>query len=268
MLPQKRPVTNETTKASAMQTSGHQRPRDTRPQARKKRILARAAALSSQHEGIRCEHIKELIRDAAACGINIEREIFLAAYGDPEGRKYWESHLSESLSLADFADLLSAHLVGQDAEESQNAIIAALEYSRGERLVPFFGGWDPRADVQWLLDKPKRAHLVPLSLRLFLSTENRASFAQTTGPGLVSWSPAKRGRKPETLNRVQQAMRSDIQSGRHTEASLKSMLEKNLAEQYGVSRDTARKARAMVLSKKVENSNRHKKRQTTNSDID
>jgi DNA-binding GntR family transcriptional regulator len=43
-------------------------------------------------------------------------------------------------------------------------------------------------------------------------------------------------------------MRNDIQHGRHTVAELENMLEKNLATNYGVSRDTARKARKAVLS--------------------
>lgn len=42
-------------------------------------------------------------------------------------------------------------------------------------------------------------------------------------------------------------MRNDIQHGRHTVAELENMLEKNLATNYGVSRDTARKARDAVL---------------------
>jgi DNA-binding GntR family transcriptional regulator len=43
-------------------------------------------------------------------------------------------------------------------------------------------------------------------------------------------------------------MRDDIQQGRRPVAELKNMLEKNLQEAYGVSRDTARKARRVVLS--------------------
>jgi DNA-binding GntR family transcriptional regulator len=48
-------------------------------------------------------------------------------------------------------------------------------------------------------------------------------------------------------------MRSDIQRGRRTVAELESMLEKNLSANYGVSRDTARKARTAVLSEFAEN---------------
>jgi DNA-binding GntR family transcriptional regulator len=48
-------------------------------------------------------------------------------------------------------------------------------------------------------------------------------------------------------------MRNDIQQGRRTLAELEIMLEKNLSELYGVSRDTARKARRAVLSEFGEN---------------
>jgi DNA-binding GntR family transcriptional regulator len=42
-------------------------------------------------------------------------------------------------------------------------------------------------------------------------------------------------------------MRSDLQQKRHTVAQLENMLEKDLSANYGVSRDTARKARKAVL---------------------
>jgi DNA-binding GntR family transcriptional regulator len=48
-------------------------------------------------------------------------------------------------------------------------------------------------------------------------------------------------------------MRSDIQQGRCTVPALKDMLEKNLSENYGVSRDVARRARNAVLSEFGEN---------------
>jgi len=48
-------------------------------------------------------------------------------------------------------------------------------------------------------------------------------------------------------------MREDVRQGRRTVAELKKMLEKELASTYGVSRDTARKARNAVLSEFGEN---------------
>jgi len=79
-------------------------------------------------------------------------------------------------------------------------------------------------------------------------------------PGAASKSPVEaglrrpRGAKPKKLEQVKEAMRNDIGQGRRTPAELSSMQEKELAAEYGVSRDTARKARKAVLSEFVENS--------------
>ena len=78
-------------------------------------------------------------------------------------------------------------------------------------------------------------------------------------PCAASKSPVKaglgrpRGAKPKKLEQVKEAMRNHIQQGRRTVAELSSMREKELAAEYGVSRDTARKARKAV-SEFVENS--------------
>ena len=73
----------------------------------------------------------------------------------------------------------------------------------------------------------------------------------------------KRGSRANKLEQVKEAMRRDIRDGRHTTASLDDALEKNLATDYGVSRDTARKARTAVLSEFVDNPN---SRQTATND--
>jgi hypothetical protein len=56
-----------------------------------------------------------------------------------------------------------------------------------------------------------------------------------------------RGRNPKKLNSTKEAMRADIRQGRLTAAVLETMIEITLAENYGVSRETARKARNAVL---------------------
>jgi hypothetical protein len=66
-----------------------------------------------------------------------------------------------------------------------------------------------------------------------------------------------RGARPKKLERVKEAMRNDIRQGRRTWAELSDMHEKDLAAEYQVSRDTARKARNAV-SEFVENSIRGK----------
>jgi hypothetical protein len=64
----------------------------------------------------------------------------------------------------------------------------------------------------------------------------------------------KTGPRPKKLEETKQTMRTEIANGQQTVAGLRDMLEKNLASHYGVSRDTARKARNEVLSEFVENS--------------
>jgi hypothetical protein len=77
--------------------------------------------------------------------------------------------------------------------------------------------------------------------------------------GAASKSPVEaglrrpRGPKPKKLEQVKEAMRNDIRQGRRTVAELSNTLEKDLAAEYDVSRDTARKARKAV-SEFVENS--------------
>jgi len=57
----------------------------------------------------------------------------------------------------------------------------------------------------------------------------------------------RRGARPQKFEQASNAIRDDIQHGRRTVADLENMLEKNLATNYGVSRDTAPKARNAVL---------------------
>jgi Bacterial regulatory proteins, gntR family len=59
--------------------------------------------------------------------------------------------------------------------------------------------------------------------------------------GETTWTSKKR-------DQVKEAMREDIRLGRQTPVGLRDMLEKDLVADYGVSRETARKARDAVLS--------------------
>jgi hypothetical protein len=72
-----------------------------------------------------------------------------------------------------------------------------------------------------------------------------------------SAGPARRrGPRPLTLERTINTMRTDIEEGRRSVAEIQNMLEKRLSEIYGVSRDTARRARNSVLSEFRENNPR------------
>jgi hypothetical protein len=63
----------------------------------------------------------------------------------------------------------------------------------------------------------------------------------------------RRGPKPKKLRRVKAAMRDDIQQQRRSVADLQDMPEKTLAETYGASRDTVRKARTAIVFEFVGN---------------
>jgi hypothetical protein len=68
----------------------------------------------------------------------------------------------------------------------------------------------------------------------------------------------RRGPKPKKFEKTKQAMECDIQQGRLSIPDLDAMLEKEMEERYGVSRDTAREARKATLSEFAEKSNSDK----------
>jgi hypothetical protein len=138
-----------------------------------------------------------------------------------------------------------------------------------------------RNDIDWERSRPRKPWLVrrerfrqpgywELALLMVSRTDVRTVFCAAGQPaetarlsderavtspsrkqapvGPAAGSARRRGARPKKFERVCDAMRSDIQQGRRTVAELATMLEKNLSETYGVSRDTARKARRAVLS--------------------
>jgi hypothetical protein len=163
-------------------------------QALKQQFFDRAKALSKQPEIFRCDQVALVIGDMLAFRVRDEAEIFQIVYGDPSGRRYWNAHLSESISIFKLAHILSGHLA-ESVEQWEMARIAIIRAFRdaaeaGESwfvgqtahlLTTDHGQPDfkeiakvklhPRAAIEWLLSKPKREHLVPESLRRFLQSE-------------------------------------------------------------------------------------------------
>jgi hypothetical protein len=72
--------------------------------------------------------------------------------------------------------------------------------------------------------------------------------SSSPGSSAPGGSARRRGARPQKFEQVCGAMRDDLRQGRRTPAQLKDMLEKDLAATYGVSRDTARRARTAVLA--------------------
>jgi hypothetical protein len=80
-----------------------------------------------------------------------------------------------------------------------------------------------------------------------VATKGTHSIAASPIPA-PTHSARPRGRRPKKLDQVKEAIREDIRLGQKTPDGLRDMLEKDLAAGYGVSRDTARRARDAVLS--------------------
>jgi hypothetical protein len=75
----------------------------------RERLLALARAAGSLEPVRQRNAVKGLIRDSLWSRTCSPTEILEAAYGDPEGRQYWELWLFEPLRVYQFADLLAVH---------------------------------------------------------------------------------------------------------------------------------------------------------------
>jgi hypothetical protein len=96
--------------------------------------------------------------------------------------------------------------------------------------------------TQWLV---RSGYYLPTFWRIETNNDAPGS-AQRPGNRLVG-SAGRRGPRPNKRQQVKDAMWGDLQQNRCSVADLQKALEKTLAETYGVSRDTARKARTEVV---------------------
>jgi Bacterial regulatory proteins, gntR family len=123
-----------------------------------------------------------------------------------------------------------------------------FDWTHSRPLKPWSIGPVPPQHYTWISPWQDR----PISLIELSTADVNSVFCGDTKPNpsdehLVN--PRSAGRKPRKLERVKEAMKRDIRDGKHTATTLRNMREKNLAEEYDVSRDTVRKARDQVLSK-------------------
>jgi hypothetical protein len=164
----------------------------------KQKFVDRARSLSKESENSRSTLMTALIAESVGLGVAGESEYFTPAYGDPTGSDYWNAYLSEPMRVGAFAYLLSVHLPlnPEQFESAKIAITLALRdaAAAGERL--FVGNFAPllafesakrdfsvlidvrvrpRAAVEWLLSKPRREHLIPGSLRIFVKDRSMSS---------------------------------------------------------------------------------------------
>jgi hypothetical protein len=122
---------------------------------------------------------------------------------------------------------------------------ADFDWARSRPIKPWSIGPMPGQHYYW------NGGNRPISLIELSTADVTSVFSGETRPNPSDEYPANlrsAGRKPRKLERVKEAMKRDIQAGKHTATTLRDMLEKNLAAEYNVSRDTVRKARDQVLS--------------------
>jgi hypothetical protein len=92
-----------------------------------------------------------------------EADIFQAAYGDPEGRDYWQAWLFEQRPAPELADLLATHVAENDDElhRIKRVIVDSLE---GYSLDDTFDR------TLWLFENPNTRQFIPESLARLLMT--------------------------------------------------------------------------------------------------
>ena len=130
-------------------------------------------------------------------------------------------------------------------------------FDRGRHAVPceFWATTDADGVLMsgsyWPFGKPRAWHEQRPSYPLcFLESQLAKLLSGDPKPLPRLRQAGRRGRKPTKLEQVKEAMRRDFLQGNQ----LQNMREKELAAKYGVSRDTARKARDAVVPKIVDQS--------------
>ena len=136
-----------------------------------------------------------------------EADIFLAAYADREGTKYWEAWLFEPMSKREFIDLLAAHSA-RSADEFD--ILSRQLLKRALVQAPDLCG---RAEAEWLLKNPNTEALVPRSLRRWLQLgEPPVDSLRAEAPDVAANDHKTRGTRrkgpvPGTTDKVAQERR-------------------------------------------------------------
>lgn len=116
-----------------------------------------------------------------------EAEIFQAAYGDPLGCDYWRAWLSEPFRPQRVADLIATHAAPSEPlfQCIEGQIFSVL-------LTANFA--NTSSAIGWLIFTPHIAHLVPASLREYLSGASKTA-ADTGQPVKKTGRPSGTGRE-------------------------------------------------------------------------
>jgi hypothetical protein len=166
--------------------------------AHRERLLAMARDSGTFEPVAQRNIVTEVIRQSLWSRTCTPVEILRAAYGDPEGRWYWELWLFEPLGVYQFADLLAVHRAATEGAPTVSILGGSMPVLDGylqqifdrlraaaEARETWFVGdtsslltetWTPfalrssalavrpREAVAWLLRNPNARHLVPTTL--------------------------------------------------------------------------------------------------------
>jgi hypothetical protein len=238
---------------------------------RREELLAQAKITQSFEPVAQRYAVHKLILESVLSRACTSVEILEAAYHDPQGHRYWEFWLFEPLPIYQFAELLALDIAATNGvsvldrylfqlfERLRAAAEAGETWFIGDTSPLITETWSslalhnsalavrPREAIAWMCQNPNARHLVP---------GTPAQMAGSIGNPLPAARPAvadvrRRGPRATKLEQTKEKMRCDIREGRQTATTLNDILEKNLASSYGVSRETARKARNAVLSEIV-----------------
>jgi hypothetical protein len=259
---------------------------------RREQLLVQAKLTRSFSPVAQRNAVRKLVLESVLSGAFTPTEILQAAYDDPHGGRYWELWLFEPLQIYEFAELLALDAAGGDRvwaldrylleifERLRAAAEAGETWFIGDTSLLFTETWSslvvrnstlavrPREAIAWMCRNPNARHLVPRTPAKIAETAVSVD-SLTTGsafPGSGSIVPPstqarvavaqrRRGPRATKLEQTMRKMRQDILEGRRTADALNHALEKELSSTYGVSRDTARKARKAVLSELGANCN-------------
>jgi hypothetical protein len=180
---------------------------------------------------------------------------------DPQLRAQAYRDLEQSVLDGEFGSPLKPCLAYLPAHPTGPPGRRTLRLTAGQLQRLQIGGGHPIEDIwapielckRWL--RRRQIDLLPsmdsdTSEIEFLDISFRPALQspKTNSAGALKVLSRKQGRRPLKLEAVKQSMRDHIAQGVQTHESLRGMLEKNLANSYDVSRDTARKARSAILS--------------------
>ena len=107
----------------------------------------------------------------------------------------------------------------------------------------------------WLSDR-SITHTAPINRAAFTAAFSKAfgrkaetkSLSEIEAPAPKRRAARKRGRKPVLSNQIKALMKSEINDGILTTDQLDGMIEKEMEQRYGASREIVRNARNEVLS--------------------